>query len=161
MEVIRENLWNKLFHIRQVRQQRREVRKNKQLSFAAMFFIQALDDCEDLHQILEVHKDLWGSGFQNKNLGPDDCGMFRTKDILHMKPEEVYLGNIYGLWTFNIPEWDKHKGEPVGSNGFGLDQTLKVYGLIMNQYRQLLSSNIRAIKKEAEEYITLYEAVNG
>lgn len=69
--------------------------------------------------------------------------MFRTKDIANMIAEEVFLGNIYGLWTFPIPEWEKRKEEKYGANGFGINPDIPLYNFPLNQYKQLLLQNLR------------------
>lgn len=159
--IIRETLFNRLFHCRQVREQRKLYEEGRRLRDAAPSIVKALQEGDTLEKLLSLHKTLWGSGFRNYNLGPCADGMFRTKDILGMTVDEVYLGNIYGLWTFNIREWEKHKGEPVGANGFGLDEKYSLYQIILNQYKNVLLSNVRAIAGKAADYVETYEAVNN
>lgn len=159
-KIIRDNLINRILHCGKLREQREEYRRKKHLANAAPAFLQAINDCDSLMTMLSIHKDLWGSGFQNGNIGPCDTGMFRTKDILTMKPEEVFLGDIYGIWTHEMPFWEKHKMEPLGANGFGLDEKMSLYQIILGQYRRLLCSNVETIKRQAADYIFLYETVN-
>lgn len=51
-----------------------------------------------------IHKRIWRKGFRNANLGPDEYGMFRTKDINLMTIDEVYIGGIYD--TLTIAQWE-------------------------------------------------------
>jgi hypothetical protein len=97
-------------------------------------YINTLKELKTLRGIYKAHLDIWATGIRNANIGPNEYGMFRTKDILHMKPEEVYLGNINGLWTFNIPTWEKNGVEPC----------------IIEQYRNHLISNLNAIKRDVD-----------
>lgn len=62
-----------------------------------------------------------------------------------MTPDQIYLGGIWGLFTHSIPFWEEDK---YGCNGFGIDENLSLYEMIVDQYRKLLSSNIRAMFKK-------------
>ena len=104
-----------------------------------------------LMEIFDLHKELWVAGFQNANLGPDSCGMFRTESIPTMKPEEVFLGNIWGLFTKNIPFWEQSKKEGKTGGGYTIYEYLTVYQIVLSQYKRLVSSNVKAISREAEE----------
>lgn len=146
----KDNLWNKIFHLRRWREQRKEKRRLQHIVDVAEDFIDTLAECDDLRTLLHIHKDIWGSGLRNKNIAPNPNGMFRTKDIKNMKAEEVYLGNIYGLWTFTIPEWEKEREHRIGSNTWGINPNITVYELVTMQYRYHLLRNVKAMKKEAE-----------
>ena len=63
------------------------------------------------------------------------------------------VGDIYGMWTFNIPYWEKQKDKPYGFNNWGIMPDTTVYQLVVNQYKNLLVSNIKAIRKENEELL--------
>ena len=106
--------------------------------------LQLIEEATDLIQLLSVHKKIWVYGFRNQNLGPCEFGMFRTDNILHMTQDEVFLGNIYGLWTFSIREWNHRADE-----GY--------YDIIVRQYRDLLESNVKAIEHNAKKYVEEYE----
>ena len=159
-KIIRDNMFNRLFHCHQVKEQHETLRKHKALVCATPSFLQALEECSTLQEVLNIHKDLWGSGFQNIHIGPCSTGFFRTKDILSMTPDEVFLGNIYGLWTYNIPDWEKRRDKRIGVNGFGVDEDYSLYKIILDQYRNRLIFNVRGICEQAKEYIADYEAVN-
>lgn len=130
----------------------------KQIIRDAEFFLNILRDCTDLRQLLQIHKDMWRSGIRNGNIGPCDYGMFRTKDILDMKPEEVYLGDIYGLWTFSIPTWEQQKENKYGDGAvqWGISPDITLYEIVFNQYRRLLTSNLEAIREESENSLARY-----
>jgi len=104
-----------------------------------------------LPELLCIHKELWEAGFQNKSLGPSCYGMFRTESIPEMKAEEVFLGNIWGLWTFNITDWEKEKNKGKSGGGYPIYTYLTVYQIILNQYKEILSSNVLSIAQEAEK----------
>ena len=89
-------------------------------------YLSELSSASSLMELLELHKRMWKEGIQHNNIGPNEYGMFRTKDIASMKPSEVFLGNIYGLWTAPLSDWIGSRDERV----------------ITNQYRQHLSSNV-------------------
>ena len=153
---LKEYLWNRLFLCRQQRRQRERVWNARRIISAAYPFLGALEKATSLSQLLEIHRDLWGSGFQNRNLAPDPCGMFRTKDILEMKPEEVYLGDLYGLWTKTIPEWEEHRQEKYGANAFGLDPDTPLYPSITDLYRGHLASNVEAIRDAEKKFLSQF-----
>ena len=103
-----------------------------------------------LLQLLSLHKKAWKLGIRNKNIGPDMYGMFRTEDIMSMSPNEVLLGDIYGLWTNDINFWEAQKNvEKTDGGGYAIYQYLSVYEIILRQYKHHLSSNIKAIQNNA------------
>ena len=158
MEIIRETLWNRLSRREEIRRQREEKHRQQHIIDVAGDFIKTLEESKDLTTILRIHKDIWGSGLRNKNIGPNTYGMFRTKDITQMKAEEVFLGNIFGLFTYSIAVWVKNDSatQPFGANDYGIDPESTVYDVIVWQYRNHLISNIKAIRNEAERYIKEY-----
>lgn len=158
MEIIRETLWNRLFRREEIRRQREEKHRQQHIIDVAGDFIKTLEESKDLTTILRIHKDIWGSGLRNKNIGPNTYGMFRTKDITQMKAEEVFLGNIFGLFTYSVAVWEKNDSakQPFGANDYGIDPESTVYDVIVWQYRNHLISNIKAIRDEAEEFIREY-----
>ena len=153
VKVRHENLWNRIFHRKELREQQNQRILAQRYIDAADQFINELYECNELKGLLRIHRKLWFWGFRNKNLGPNEHGMFRTEDINNMKAEEVYLGDIYGLWTFNIPEWEKQKDKSYGFNNWGIKPETTVYQLVVNQYKNLLVSNIKTIRKENEELL--------
>lgn len=157
-KVLKKNLWNRIFHKKQLQRQSQEMERLKQIIRDAEFFLNVLRDCTDLRQLLQIHKDMWRSGIRNRNIGPCDYGMFRTKDILDMRPEEVYLGDIYGLWTFSIPTWEQQKENKYGDGAvqWGLSPDITLYEIVFNQYRRLLTSNLEAIREESENSLAGY-----
>lgn len=119
--------------------------------------INAIKDCDSLISLMYIHKDAWGSGFQNKNIAPCSYGIFRTSDILTMVPCEVFLGGIYGLNTNPIPFWEAHKNDKYGCNGFGIDKNDSLYEIVLNQYKNLLLYNIRYMLKVADMNCPYYK----
>jgi hypothetical protein len=150
----KNNFWNRLFHKNEiiVNQKQYELYK-KQLAIAQQF-ITAIKAQKDLTNLLNVHKDAYGSGF-TLNLGPGT--MFRCKEIATMTPHQVYLGGIYGLNTAAIAYWEMYRDEPFGSNGFGISEDANLYQIIVEQYKRHLYSNFKAIWDEAATNLTHYE----
>lgn len=90
-----------------------------------------------LSTLFQIHKDLGKNGLcSNPCLCPDKYGVFRTSDIATMDESEVFLGNIYGLWTFSLPYWESCKDEDAKEK-------------VTNQYYQLL---LRGIELEHQKY---------
>lgn len=137
----RNNLFNRIFHSKELKAQKVQYEKAKALVGFSPETLQYIKEAKDLTQLLEAHKLAWRRGYQNENLAPCFYGMFRTENINTMKPEEVFLGTIWGLCTNNIPFWDNHKEETMAGNSFGISDDTKIYDLIMRQYRTLLCKN--------------------
>ena len=157
-KVLKQTLWNRVFHKKQLQQQQQEVERLKHIVKSADDFLQQLNTCTDLQVMLRLHKELWKCGIRNKNIGPCEYGMFRTKDILTMKADEVYLGDIYGLWTFSIPTWEQQKGNKYGEGAtqWNLGPDITLYEIVCNQYRNHLVSNVKAIRNEAMASLEQY-----
>lgn len=85
-----------------------------------------INNAKTLIDLFNIHKEIGEYVNETENLGPDKYGMFRTKHISTMLPEEVYLGNIYGLWTYNILDWEKYPEKEI----------------VFNQYKRILLTNL-------------------
>ena len=64
-----------------------------------------------------------------------------------MTPDEVCLGNVHGLWTFPLKEWQKEKDS-------------EDYNIVVSQYKDHLLSNVAHIMRVAKDYIHHYENCN-
>ena len=84
------------------------------------------------------------------------CSKRKWKD---KSSDEIYLGGIWGLFTHSIPFWEEHKEDKYGCNGFGIDENLSLYEMIVDQYRTLLSSNIRAMFNKARNNYPYYKSL--
>lgn len=153
----KNNLWNRIFFKEEVRKNMKDAVLQHTLSKNVGRIINAVEKCNSLEELLSIHKEAWIVGFQNENLGPDKYGMFRTESIPTMKPEEVFLGGIWGLWTHTIPFWEKRKSQPYGCNGFGIDPKISLYDIVMDQYKRLLIYNFKDIWCEAERLLVTYK----
>lgn len=75
---------------------------------------------------------------------PDKYGVFRTKDIATMSPDDVFLGGICGLFTFNITTWELYKKTDK-----------EAYNIVLNQYYNLLKAGksrmLQIIDKEISQ----------
>ena len=96
------------------------------------YFIHQVEIAESLRELFILHIKIWANGIQHENFGPNQYGMFRTNDILMMVPEEVYLGNIWGLHTKPLPFWET--------------QTSENQELVIKQYKTILISNMNNLK---------------
>ena len=85
-----------------------------------------LEDTFKIHRQLGAMHLAW-----NHAICPDKYGMFRTSNIATMSMDEVFLGNIYGLWTHSLPFWLSYQDEDAVSK-------------ITNQYYQQVLSGIEA-----------------
>lgn len=135
--------WNKIFKFRQLASQRA---RDLELIKNAPKVIKKINNCKSLMELFECHKWLWNLGYQNENIGPCPYGMFRTNDIRTMRPSEVFLGDIYGLHTKNIPDWLPYLEEEWGEG-------ISIGELLMEQYQNHLISNVNAIEQHLRKYV--------
>lgn len=110
---------------------------------------------QSLLDVLNIHKEAWGKGFRNENIGPCEYGVFRTKDISNMQPHEVFLGNIYGLYTKSIPFWEEERFKGKSGGGWPIYDYITPFQIVLMQYKELLTSNIKAISDEAKKELDL------
>lgn len=98
----KNNLWNRIFFKEEVRKNKEDAELQLTLSKNGARIINAIEKCDSLYELMDIHKEAWIVGFQNVNLGPDKYGMFRTNSIPTMKPEEVFLVTFgdYGHMQF-------------------------------------------------------------
>lgn len=120
-------------------------------------FLDKIKGPNTLISLMNIHKDAWRTGFQNKNIGPCPYGVFRTLDIPSITPDQIYLGGIWGLVTMPIPFWEERKDDKYGCNGFGLDPNTDLYTLILNQYKGLIASNVQSLYKKATNEYSKYK----
>ena len=161
----KNNLWNRLFHTKELKAN--EERKNllEKIIKIAPDYIRQIGDvtytegdpdsvrvtgADSLVDVLSIHKEAWNDGFQNDNIGPCQYGMYRCETIPEMNPSQVFLGDIWGLWTKNIPFWERYKNEGKSGGGYPVYEYLTVYQIVLQQYKRQLSSNIRAIAENAK-----------
>ena len=156
MKVLKANLWNRVFHKKKLQQQKKKYEELTSLVAKAEEFDRQIVNAKGLLPLLNIHKEMWTAGLQNSNIGPNEYGMFRTKDIATMKPEEVFLGNIYGLWTIPVTEWENQKNAIYGVNGFGINPGTTVYELVLYQYKDMLRSNLKVIAEEKKNRLEEY-----
>ena len=94
-----------------------------------------LEDTFKIHRQLVAMHLAWNSA-----ICPDKYGMFRTSNIATMDPSEVFLGDIYGLWTHSLSYWLTCCDEDAVSK-------------ITNQYYQQVLSGIKAEIRELKKKI--------
>ena len=160
MKILKNNLWNRIFHSKELKAQFEKFEKASRICGFYAELNQELNSAKTLDELLTIHKRAWLKGFQNGNLDVCEYGMFRAEYIEKMTIDQVYLGNIDGLFTHNIRYWNQHSNDAMGVNGYGIKEDTKIYSLIMNQYRNLLAGNFRHIKNCAEDYVFDYNNKN-
>ena len=157
--MLRNNIWNHVFHHKKVNDTQIRALNVRHLIRNADSFLAKIGEvsCDErsksatisgaktLLELLEIHKEAWNEGFQNRNLGPCSHGMFRCDDISKMTANEVYLGDVYGLFTLPISEWETTKDDGKTAGGYEIYDYLTVYEIVLRQYKNHLSSNINSI----------------
>lgn len=152
----KNNAWNRLFHKAEVQKNVKQMSIYTKQCLEGQGFLYEIEGSNTLITLMNIHKDAWGTGFQNENIGPCPYGVFRTLDILSMTPDQIYLGGIRGLATKPVSFWEEHKEDKYG---FGIDENLSLYEMIVDQYRKLLSSNIRAMFNRARNNYPYYKSL--
>lgn len=94
-----------------------------------------LEDTFKIHRQLGTMDLAWSPA-----ICPDKYGMFRTSNIADMSMDEVFLGDIYGLWTHTLTYWSSCQDEDAKSK-------------ITNQYYQQVLSGIKAEITELDNKI--------
>jgi len=154
MKRVKNNLWNRIFHSKALKEYQEWEEKARFIIGWNTQLNEDLKRAKTLQDLIDVHKHAWQVGYRNPNIAPLEWGMFRCNSIPELTLDNLYLGDIWGLWTNSGTFWENHKDEKFGPNGFGIDENLLVYGFIMQQYRQLLRSNINSIaEKTANELV--------
>lgn len=151
MKKIKDTWWNRTFHAKEL-----SAYKAKKRTWTAMIgwkrqLDQNLEKANSLQGLINVHRFAWTIGYQNLNLGPCPWGMFRCDNILDLDLGSLYLGDIYGLWTFKGSDWEASKGKQMGPNSYNIPEETLVYDLIVRQYRRHLQANFNHLVQEAAE----------
>ena len=109
----RNNFWNRVFHKSEVAKNCADLAKYSEFLKHASEYFDALEDAHDLQALFALHKDIC----------PD------------LTREEVLLGDIYGLNTRTMDNWEKCKEDKYGVNAFGINADTLIYTLIVSQYK--------------------------
>lgn len=155
-KIIKNSFLNRLFKTKEVNANVLDFQVQRHILGCADQYLYKIGNCNSLIDMMHIHKKLWNDGFQNENTRPCQYGFFRTKDIATMRTDEVYLGDIWGLFTKNIPFWENNRDETMAGNGWGIDPNTKCYDLVLDQYRACLSGAVKYQKREAENLVNKY-----
>lgn len=123
----RNNFWNRVFHKSEVAKNRADLAKYSKFLKHVQEFIDALEDAHDLQTLFAIHKDI--------------CP--------NLTRGEVLLGDIYGLNTRTMDDWEKYKEDKYGVNAFGIDADTLIYTLIVSQYKSRVKIVIMSINNFA------------
>lgn len=121
---------------------------NKKRSELISYFSKLDSFKGSLYDLFYFHKGLAEKFPDLINKAPSVCpnkyGVFRTKDIATMSPDDVFLGGICGLFTFNITTWELYKKTDK-----------EAYNIVLNQYYKLLKAGkfimLQIIDKEISQ----------
>ena len=78
------NLWNRLFHSGDLLEQEKQYQCLGIIIDAYPSLKKSMEAASSLGDLLVIHRQAWGFGFQNEKLGPCSYGMFRAMNILEM-----------------------------------------------------------------------------
>lgn len=119
----KNNIWNRIFHKSEVAKNCTDLIKCSKILKLAPECLDALEDAHDLQALFALHKALCPELIRNK----------------------VLLGDIYGLNTRTIDDWEKCKEDKYGVNAFGIDPDTLIYTLIVSQYKSRVKEVIMSI----------------
>lgn len=154
--VRKNNFINRIFYSSEINKNYVDYYKQKDLVENHKKVLQKVLNAANFEQLIIAHKYAYEKGY-HENLGPDKYGMFRTSEIESMVPSEVFLGGIYGLYTKEIPFWEEHGSEKLGTNGWGINPERSLYDIVFEQYRLHLLRNIHWIAALATAQVQEYE----
>lgn len=137
------NIFNRIFFSKEVKNNAAQVKTYRDIIKWFPIYVQKIEKAHDLNELIFLHKQLYPL-FACPNLGPCKCGMFRVNDISELSLDNVYLGGIYGLWTFTAREWSS----PTTSK--------QDFDSILTQYQYHLMSNMKVIFDGATKNIDSY-----
>ena len=80
----KNNAWNRLFHKAEVQKNVKQMSIYTKQCLEGQRFLDKIEGPNTLINLMNIHKDAWGTGFQNENIGPCPYGVFRTLDIPSM-----------------------------------------------------------------------------
>lgn len=162
--MVKNNLWNYLFHKKEVINLLLRVKKLRELSDEYPKFKQKIGDviynknnvfepviitgAETLLDLLNIHKEMWKFGFQNEIL---ENRVWFTSNIPEMTDNDVFLGGICDLGINPISEWERM----LLSGDLETYRPLTQYQLLLHQYKHILLDGIELVindvKKEQTE----------
>ena len=90
-----------------------------------------LHKAKTLDDLLAVHKQVPQELFIPNHLGLGD--IVRCDRVENVSEDTIFLGNIYGLWTFPIREWKT--SDATSQN------------MVYHQYKNLLYTNLRDCRR--------------
>ncbi len=149
----KNNLFNRIFHSKEVK---KNIAREKELSERLLNipqFYPKLKNVKDFEHLLEIHKEMWALGLRH-NIGPDNCGYYRTSNIETMTLSQVFLGDILGLNTMSAEYWSHYPNEEYGPNGFGIDPHILIYDIMLDKYRAHLLANLHYMEHQTNNELT-------
>lgn len=114
---------------------------NNRLSAVISAFAEVNDGQYDV-----IAKELFALSLQITRTGRHPDGWNRSKPGEVVTAENVWLGNIHGLWTYTVSDWQKRsRDETLDSS----PRSPKVYDLIANQARGFVRNHASVMAERA------------
>ncbi len=157
MKKIKNSFVNRLFRTKKYNENLMDFKTSQALVSMAEEFLYRIGNANRLIELMHLHKEMYAAGYKISSISPNKYGMFRTENIETMRPDEVYLGDVWGLSTQNIPFWEEHDDDTMSCNGWGMDESTLIYDIIATQYRNTLRNAIKTIVQQAKSSIEEYK----
>lgn len=80
----------------------------------------------------KIIREFYEYASKSPSICPDQYGVFRVEDLKDLDKSNIFLGNIYGLWTLSLKEFESKAD-------------LEELKIVTNQYYLLLKSGLYQI----------------
>jgi len=145
--------------LQQLRETHEQTSKSNDPLTAIVYFFDAVSKWYDREGVYDIIKTFSSVNYNHRydhildnlrtlqahfiNAGRDEYGWNRTSKGQTVTEDDVFLGNIYGLWTFPVSHWKKAKNDRKGGWGFSGMENLSVYDVISQQAKNFITSHAR------------------
>lgn len=100
----------------------------------AQYYLSKIENTNSLEELYCIFREITETLDVSFILSP--YGMFRANSLENCRTTDIYLGDIYGLWTFTLNEWMETKD-------------IEAKKIVTNQFRKTLINTLNTyIKNE-------------
>lgn len=141
----RNNWFNRLFFAQEVKNNKKHLKHLEKLYHLAEEMRQMIRETSTLAETIHAHQCIYKNGYCNDQTSPCEWGMFRCDSIENLNMNNLYLGNIYGLFTKPGCYWENHKEDTYGVDSYGIKADTLLYNIVLNQYKNVLINAVSEI----------------
>ena len=145
----RNNWFNRLFFAQEVKDNKEHLKHLEKIFHLSEEMRQMIRETSTLAETIHAHQCIYKNGYCNDQTSPCEWGMFRCDSIENLNLNNLYLGNIYGLFTKPGCYWETHKEDVYGVDSYGIKADTLLYDIVLRQYKRVLIAAITNIEREA------------